>query len=100
MKRSIKERPSSEDSIKRLLMDISARWSPEAVLSIELTCFLRLLSQNFDATVIAIMITTKRTRKLTMKGASMFSLRDLHDRLEDRSRQLHARGSKPLVKLW
>ena len=34
----------------------------------ELTCFLRLASQNFDATVTAIMITTNRIRKLTAKG--------------------------------
>ncbi len=42
-----------------------------AVFSMLLTCFLRLVSKNFDASVTATMMITNRTRKLTMNGTNI-----------------------------
>ena len=69
MNRSIKERLSSEGSIRRLLIETSGSFS-SAVFSMELTCFLRLLSQNFVPSVAATMITMNRTRKLMINGST------------------------------
>src|SRR6058998_1930182 len=97
MKRSMKECCSSSGSMSRWATEMSC-CSGVTVFSMELTCFLRRLSKNFVATVMAIITTTNKTRKTRRNGASMCPPSgNFHNCLEDRSRQLHAGSAEALV---